>query len=413
MSENKKFFLIAITVAMAAQVHLNFFIPGFIITLSVIVLGTLIYIMDANPVKACLLTAFISPLFRAIIEFLLNGDLKNIIYLISPDIIFYLVYAVCIYFFYKYCKENLVKYFLLVFFSELIGNIIEIGFRVQNANGFTYETFKFLVIIALIRSTVVVVLISGFKYYKLLLTSEEHDRRYQKLLMKKAYFESEIYFMKKNIDDIEKTMKKAYQLYKLTQNSDSEIRNLSLDIAKNIHEVKKDYIRVVDGLSEIADEDVLNKNSFNIIEIIDIIKLNSIDLINKNEKNIYLNFHSKSKLDISKHYLLVSVLRNLIDNSIDAIEKKGDIKILVENDNENMKLEISDTGGGIPKDQIDYIFEIGYSSKFSDKTGKSNRGMGLTIVKEIIENKFEGRMEVVSDYENWTKFNIYIPLEEL
>jgi len=367
MSENKKFFLIAITVAMAAQVHLNFFIPGFIITLSVIVLGTLIYIMDANPVKACLLTAFISPLFRAIIEFLLNGDLKNIIYLISPDIIFYLVYAVCIYFFYKYCKENLVKYFLLVFFSELIGNIIEIGFRVQNANGFTYETFKFLVIIALIRSTVVVVLISGFKYYKLLLTSEEHDRRYQKLLMKKAYFESEIYFMKKNIDDIEKTMKKAYQLYKF----------------------------------------------FNIIEIIDIIKLNSIDLINKNEKNIYLNFHSKSKLDISKHYLLVSVLRNLIDNSIDAIEKKGDIKILVENDNENMKLEISDTGGGIPKDQIDYIFEIGYSSKFSDKTGKSNRGMGLTIVKEIIENKFEGRMEVVSDYENWTKFNIYIPLEEL
>jgi len=347
MEENKKFVFIAVIVAMAAQVHLNFFTPGFIITLSVIVLGTLIYIMDADPVKACLLTAIISPLFRAIIEFLVNGDLKNIIYLISPDIIFYLVYAVCIYFFYKYCKENLVKYFLLVFFSELMGNIMEMGFRVNNSNGFTYETFKFLVIIALIRSAVVVVLISGFKYYKLLLTSEEHNRRYQKLLMKKAYFESEIYFMKKNIDDIEKTMKKAYQLYKLS------------------------------------------------------------------EKNIYLNFHSNSKLDISKHYLLMSVLRNLIDNSIDAIEKKGDIKILAKNDDKNMKIEITDTGGGIPKDQIDYIFKIGYSSKFSDKTGKSNRGMGLTIVKEIIENKFDGKIEVISDYENWTKFNIYIPLENL
>ncbi len=87
------------------------------------------------------------------------------------------------------------------------------------------------------------------------------------------------------------------------------------------------------------------------------------------------------------------VLLNIINNAKDAIEEKnitnGKIKIILK----NHKIVIKDNGGGIPKENIERIFEPYFTTK---EAGKGT-GMGLYISKMIIENKMNGKLRVVSN----------------
>ena len=114
--------------------------------------------------------------------------------------------------------------------------------------------FQNLALIAFIRTVVAISIILLLKYYKFLLIKEEHEERYRKLILMTSSVKSEIYFMNKNNADIEDVMKKAYSLYKTIseQNYPSDLKNISLDIAKDVHEIKKDYISVIKGLEEMV-----------------------------------------------------------------------------------------------------------------------------------------------------------------
>lgn len=93
MSEKKLMLSIALIVGIGSQINLGYNIPGFIITLAVILLAVLIYIFDVIYYKTILLTAIISPLFRGLILFMGTKDLTKTVFLVSPDIIFYLTFG--------------------------------------------------------------------------------------------------------------------------------------------------------------------------------------------------------------------------------------------------------------------------------------------------------------------------------
>mgnify|MGYP000438243806 FL=1 len=68
---------------------------------------------------------------------------------------------------------------------------------------------------------------------------------------------NEIYFMRKNSEEIESVMANAYRLYeKLSeQGLPEEMKQMSLAIARDVHEIKKDYFRIIQGIEqEIGDE---------------------------------------------------------------------------------------------------------------------------------------------------------------
>jgi len=93
------------------------------------------------------------------------------------------------------------------------------------------------------------------------------------------------------------------------------------------------------------------------------------------------------------------VFINLIDNSIHAMGKNGDISIsAVENDGE-VRIYYEDNGEGIPKEDLSNIF-VPYFSKKPDGTG-----LGLAIVKKIID-EHDGDIEVTSEYGKFTRFTI-------
>lgn len=84
------------------------------------------------------------------------------------------------------------------------------------------------------------------------------------------------------------------------------------------------------------------------------------------------------------------VIENLCKNAVDAIGTNGTIRITIESDDNNVGIEISDTGKGISKSDFKNVFKPGYTTK--------NRGwgLGLSLAKRIVEEYHGGKIFVKS-----------------
>jgi len=94
-------------------------------------------------------------------------------------------------------------------------------------------------------------------------------------------------------------------------------------------------------------------------------------------------------------------LENIIKNSVDAIEDKGTISIVVQNDSDHLYIYIKDNGKGMSKKLFKNIFEAGYTTK------KRGWGLGLSLAKRIIEDYHLGKIKVLeSKINEGTTFEI-------
>ena len=96
---------------------------------------------------------------------------------------------------------------------------------------------------------------------------------------------------------------------------------------------------------------------------------------------------------------------NLIDNAIDAMNKQGEIKIQTSfNINRReIKIEVSDTGPGIPEEDKAKLFLPDFSTK------KKGTGLGLAIVSQII-NEHNGTIHIEDNRPLGAKFIIQVPI---
>lgn len=99
------------------------------------------------------------------------------------------------------------------------------------------------------------------------------------------------------------------------------------------------------------------------------------------------------------------VLENLIKNALDAIEGNGKISIRSHlTERGEMILDITDTGKGIPKNNLDKVFKPGFTTK------KRGWGLGLPLCKRIVEEYHRGRLFVRwSEPGKGTTFRIVLP----
>lgn len=110
------------------------------------------------------------------------------------------------------------------------------------------------------------------------------------------------------------------------------------------------------------------------------------------ESNIYANINPQ---------LFSWCLENIIKNSVDAIEDKGTISIVVQNDSDHIFINIKDNGKGMSKKLFKNIFEAGYTTK------KRGWGLGLSLAKRIIEDYHSGKIKVLeSKINEGTTFEI-------
>lgn len=105
------------------------------------------------------------------------------------------------------------------------------------------------------------------------------------------------------------------------------------------------------------------------------------------------------------------IVMNLIANAIDAstnLNRQSIIKLKVEHKHQENKIQISvsDQGVGISPENIEKIFQTFFSTKI--KSGR-NTGLGLSIVKDIVEQDFNGEIKVESQLNKGTTFIINLP----
>ena len=94
-------------------------------------------------------------------------------------------------------------------------------------------------------------------------------------------------------------------------------------------------------------------------------------------------------------------IENLVKNAIDAMKGRGKITVEISELENDIKVSITDTGKGIPKNKFNTIFEPGYTTK------KRGWGLGLSLTKRIIEEFHNGKIKVShSEIDKGTTFQI-------
>lgn len=123
-----------------------------------------------------------------------------------------------------------------------------------------------------------------------------------------------------------------------------------------------------------------------------------------------LNDHNDEIIINGDRSLLKEALRVFVDNSIKYTEKDGIIKINSYVKGEKLILEVEDTGAGIPKEDLPYIFDRFYRADKSRTKESGGTGLGLSIAKWIIV-KHKGNIEVQSKVGFGTKITIFLPIK--
>ncbi|MCS7171474.1 MAG: ATP-binding protein [Aquificaceae bacterium] len=113
------------------------------------------------------------------------------------------------------------------------------------------------------------------------------------------------------------------------------------------------------------------------------------------------------KGDWDKLFLL---LKNLVDNAIKYNREGGKVEVKAQKDKPNIVVEVCDTGMGIPKEHIPFIFERFYRVEPSRSREMGGTGLGLSIVKHIALSH-GGKVEVESYEGKGSKFRVYLPSE--
>jgi two-component system NtrC family sensor kinase len=124
---------------------------------------------------------------------------------------------------------------------------------------------------------------------------------------------------------------------------------------------------------------------------------------------IVRNYGKNVPLIYSDPSLLRQVFLNLYNNAVDAIQKGGEIRIDTEfKDDATVEIRFSDTGIGIPRENLSKIFDPFFTTK---PPGKGT-GLGLSICHGIIQ-KLGGEISVESQVGKGTTFTISLPVEKV
>jgi len=107
---------------------------------------------------------------------------------------------------------------------------------------------------------------------------------------------------------------------------------------------------------------------------------------------------------------LTEVILNLVNNAF-KFTKFGKVEVKFDSYNDKLFISITDTGMGIPQDKLSSIFERYHQLDLNENIEKKGFGLGLTIVKEIVD-MMEGEIEVKSKHKEWTTFKITIPIKK-
>jgi two-component system, NtrC family, nitrogen regulation sensor histidine kinase NtrY len=182
--------------------------------------------------------------------------------------------------------------------------------------------------------------------------------------------------------------------------TDANVNQKLDDYSKTLIQQIDTMSAVASAFSNFASMPAQQNETLNVVDVVNL----ALDIFNEE----YIDFKADSDEIITKidRTQLIRIITNLVKNAIQAIpdeqvEKR--IIVSVKKENNNAIITVSDNGKGIINDDYDRIFE----PKFTTKT--SGMGLGLPIIKNIIEN-YHGTITFESQSGKGTTFRVTLPI---
>lgn len=152
-------------------------------------------------------------------------------------------------------------------------------------------------------------------------------------------------------------------------------------------------------------------SSVNLVQLMTEVLVFISPTIKEKSINVKLNLDANDiRAEIDKEKM-EEVFQNLIGNAVKFSEKETVIEVNIAQRAEDVFIEISDQGIGIPDDEIPYIFEKLYRASNSKKISVKGTGLGLYITSQIIR-AHGGHIQVKSKMGQGTSFKIILPVRQ-
>ena len=415
--------LIGLAVALTSQLYLTVWAEGFRVSTAAILYPALLVTMmrESHRPDTGLVTGLCVVMMRLALDLAAGMPPGEALRMEYPGGVFYLCYDCVLCLLIRDRRTaSLGRMGAAFLVSDFISNVINL-YLSSGVRGLETEARALLPLIglAVARSFTAAMILWGSRYYHRLLLRQEHERRYQRLFLMTAELKNELYFLKKNSDDIEQVMTNAYRLYERLgekEGESGELSALALSIARDVHEVKKDNLRIIRGIEgEVAGTGTDNDEQMWISDLFHILQDTMGHILGEEREKIAIQCHYETDFATEEHYRLLSILKNLVTNAIEAIQGAGGRGIvLVEErvEGDTLFLTVSDDGPGISERSMHNLFQVGYSTKFDPETGNINRGVGLPAVKSLTE-ELGGSVSVESQPGRGARFSVELPLHRV
>jgi two-component system sensor histidine kinase YcbA len=379
--------VVVLLVGLAGLAYIYPFHTHFRFTVSVAVLATLLLYFPRLPAfTTAVLSGVAIFVGRSAVQLTFDAvAFAQVMAINSPSIIYYIFYGICFQALgIRRRVDNLPALILFLTVSDVGSNLVELATRGDPLRGNPETVFSSLIGVAVLRAVLAVGAYYALRRYQTFVLAEEQVARYAELTLMIAQLKAELYYLNKSSQDIERVMEDSYWLYKTLHARDETDPNAAqaLGVARNIHEVKKDYHRVAAGIEAILRPSSAVKG-LRLAEIFFIIEQNTRRYLSGIDKKITLMFSYEFDFVSDQHYAIVSILDNLILNAVEACGDTGIIRVTERTEAGEIVFAVEDNGCGIKPEDFDLLFAVGYSTKFSPETGKMSTGLGLSHVQNI------------------------------
>lgn len=249
-----------------------------------------------------------------------------------------------------------------------------------------------LVSMSAVQVFLVISLVYISQFQKTMVLDEQEKVSYEKMLIVASELYDELFYMQKSMENIENIMAKSYNLHKQLKELKLNNRSLekeALQVAEEVHEVKKDTMRILAGLGEVL-KIRKEKPVMYLSELLDLVIKTNRSYSQSLEKMVQFNLQIEEDLEIEQIYPLLAILNNLVSNAVEAIPAEGYVRLRVRMKGKILRVYVCDNGEPIKERDRALIFEPGFTTKFSTE-GVPSTGIGLAYVKGLVEN-FQGRV---------------------
>jgi signal transduction histidine kinase len=179
------------------------------------------------------------------------------------------------------------------------------------------------------------------------------------------------------------------------------------DLKQKLNDYSKTLIQQIDTMSSVASAfsnfASMPAQQNETLDVVNVVEL-ALDIFNAE----FITFESIEKVIITKmdRTQLIRIITNLVKNAIQAIpeaQEKKLVLVTVKKEQNNVLIVVKDNGVGMEKENLHQIFEPKFTTK------NSGMGLGLGIIKNIIEN-YKGTITFETESGKGTTFTVSLPI---